>query len=536
MAIILTESQKDAFNKIKEFLNNEEPAITISGSAGTGKTTLMKYVIDYIIETNIDRESIIAISPTHKARRVLNNTINKDKFLKITTCTIASILGKVRELSYIGTKKFSDPCISKLSNYNIFILDEISMVLDSDLNIILNYICETDNKKIILIGDICQIPNPSQKIIRVENECFKSDSFAFNIDNSINLKEIVRQNKDSIIIKIATYIRDNINIDNFITKILDILEIPHEEIIIYKDLYETVLEDIKNNMTTRIIAYTNSNVRTHNLEVRKKLGYIEPFMINETLIGYNNVGFPNPFITNGSEYTIISKKFTISKKIVRYTNLAGYIIDLKNIDNENEISTNLFFISINHTNNILFIKDLINLAEKVNSYKSTLTDFKAYHSLKNKAIFIEDVYKYMGKIYTELEFKESHPMLFTKVIDTIDIKKKTMYKNDFINSFNELYDDLIENRMLDHKDISENETYADQFKVIEKDIYYGYSITSHKSQGSTYESVYVDENDFNKLQNRWNFKFNCFENKIKEKNQLKYVAYTRASKKLKIFI
>lgn len=537
MEIVLTTSQNEAFNKIKEFLLNDEPALVINGSAGVGKSTLMKYVANFISESCLDNQSIIAIAPTHKARRVISNMLNEGKIIPITTKTIASLLGKVRELSYIGTKKFSDPSAIKMNLWKYFILDEVSMVMDKDLNVILDYICSSDDKKIIIIGDQCQIPSPAQQLVIINNECVKGDSLAFGIKNIITLKEIVRQNKDSVIIQIATYIRDNILIDTPIINILKICNIDSVNILLENcKLYENVTKDIINNMSTRIIAYTNENVRNHNLEVRKKFGYINPYMINEVLVGYNNVGYPNPIIENGSDYKIVKISKTITKKIGKYLSLAGYFIDLQNMDNSKEISNNLFFITINNLNNNLFMNDLITLAEKVNNKKSTLTDFKAYHSLKNKAIFIDDVFKYLNIIYTELDFKKNHPMLFTKVTDTINTKKQIILKNDFITSFTSLYPDLIEDRLNDPKEISENEVYADQFKVIEKDIYYGYSITSHKSQGSTYDSVYVDDIDFNKIQNRFNFKFMCTENRIKEKNQLKYVAYTRASKKLTIVI
>ena len=98
------------------------------------------------------------------------------------------------------------------------------------------------------------------------------------------------------------------------------------------------------------------------------------------------------------------------------------------------------------------------------------------------------------------------------------------------------YGDIIEGRLIDNKPFADAEVFADQYMVVEKDIYYGYSITSHKSQGSTYENVYVDEIDFKKISNKWNYKFHAIENRSKERNQLKYVAYTRASKNLKIVV
>jgi hypothetical protein len=80
--------------------------------------------------------------------------------------------------------------------------------------------------------------------------------------------------------------------------------------------------------------------------------------------------------------------------------------------------------------------------------------------------------------------------------------------------------------------LGDSETFADKYKVIEKDIYYGYAITAHKSQASTYNTVIVDEPDFQKISNKWNFKYNKLESRVKEKNQIRYVSYTRAKDNL----
>jgi superfamily I DNA/RNA helicase len=44
----------------------------------------------------------------------------------------------------------------------------------------------------------------------------------------------------------------------------------------------------------------------------------------------------------------------------------------------------------------------------------------------------------------------------------------------------------------------------------------------------------VDEPDFQKIHNGWNYKYGKLESRIKEKNQLRYVAYTRAKTNLYI--
>jgi hypothetical protein len=51
------------------------------------------------------------------------------------------------------------------------------------------------------------------------------------------------------------------------------------------------------------------------------------------------------------------------------------------------------------------------------------------------------------------------------------------------------------------------------------DVNYGYCITCHKSQGSTYNTAFVLEDDIDANPN------------IVERNRIKYTAYTRASRK-----
>ena len=91
----------------------------------------------------------------------------------------------------------------------------------------------------------------------------------------------------------------------------------------------------------------------------------------------------------------------------------------------------------------------------------------------------------------------------------------------------ELYPNIIKERLADNKPIGDTERLCDRFQIIEKDVDYGYAITAHKSQGSTYKKVFIDEIDFKKIRDKYNSYMNAMENGTKERNQLMYVAYTR---------
>lgn len=536
LKITLTKDQDYAFKRVQNFFTDEDnPAIIIVGSAGTGKTVLMRFIVDYIMNNGIG--SIAAVAPTHKARRVLEKVLNADRFLPIPSFTVASILGKMREHTYIGSHKYTNGSKQKMDRFDYFILDEVSMVGDEDMEEIIDYICTCD-KKLILVGDNCQIPSPSQTLTREGSICYKSDSLAFDIVNICELKHIVRQAAKSPIIRIASYLRDNLWKEVNIRDILSALSMPFTDILTtHKKAYVDFQADWKEGLDTRMIAYTNAAVRSHNIQIRKDLGIdSKPLVIDEILTGYDNVGWPVPVIENGTDYRILSIQPTVKHSISGYFGLVGDLVDLIDIVDPTNISRKLFFINVRHSSNSSFMKELVKRAERVNRRHSTKNAYRKYCQLKNRAVFLEDVYKYAGKIMTETDLYQSQPLLFTKVSEVIDVTRRTIAVSELTAKLSDRYGELVEGRLIDNKPFADGEVFADQFMVVEKDIYYGYALTAHKSQGSTYHSVYVDENDFKKISNKWNYKLRAIEQRIKERNQLKYVAYTRASQKLHIMV
>ena len=534
----LTISQQSAFDKIIIFLESaKDHVFVLVGSAGTGKTTLTKSVIGFICNTRSDLK-VCGVAPTHKAKRVLSNVLNFNKFLVIPTFTISSVLGKIREHSHIGAKVFrgSDP--EKLANFQCIIIDEVSMISNEDLNIIIGYV-EKNHIKLILIGDNYQLPCPSQKLSRRRDAVgnaylYRQDSIAFSncIGEVIELREIVRQASTSPIIQVATYIRDHMDEQHDILQICPQLEYVSDPDIIYK----RYIELYNLNKNTRIIAYTNLKVAEHNNRIRRAFGYKSKLLEGELITGYSNFGYPQQIIENGADY-IVTNVTQTHKTICTYPKLSGINVAFTRLDSVvSQQQSIIFMIDIAHSNNTEFMDELVYRAEAVNARGSSKIDFKRYHEFKNYTVFMEDIYKYGNDIHTENVFKQSHPLLFTKVSDIYDpLTKKIVDPLSHVHiKIVETYgEDFILGRIEDTtKYTSDSETFADGYKVIEKDIDYGYSMTTHKSQGSTYHTVFVDDPDFRKLTNRWNPRHNLYENRTREQNQLKYVAYTRPSDQL----
>ncbi len=75
----LTPRQNEAFEAIKQFLNDDQTRIfVLKGYAGTGKTTLIRFLADYLKQR---KKSFKLAAPTGRAVRVLDEKVNIKRFL-----------------------------------------------------------------------------------------------------------------------------------------------------------------------------------------------------------------------------------------------------------------------------------------------------------------------------------------------------------------------------------------------------------------------------------------------------------------------
>lgn len=439
----------------------------------------------------------------------------------VKTFTVASALSKMREHSYIGTKEFNDGDVDKLHIYNVLLVDEVSMITNKDMHLMVNYVVN-HNKKMILIGDSNQIPSPSAPIVwnQAIDAYVKSDNYVFT-DVAIpkyTLTEIIRQKRDSPMYCLSNYVSTHMHEPIDITKAgYDSSKIVHE----YESFFTPKM---------KIITYTNQAVREHTMAVRKLLYYYSPttmFVPGEILMGYNNVGWPVPVVINGQEYTVETVARIENYVTGAFEGLTGEEITV--VDQHNP----LFFLSVYEVANQPFLLKMVELAQRVNAHRSTKEDFSQYMKLKNKTLFLEDLFCFQDQIYSEEMFRDLHPMLFVNVKSHLEAFESGVQIAG--PNLEDYYPGLIQSRLDDDKMVGDGELFSDQFKVIEKDMYYGYAITAHKAQGSTHEIVIADKRDFDKMDCRPQYHKGRPLNKLKEKNQLLYVLYSRASVDLFIY-
>ena len=127
----LNEQQKEALVAIDQFINSDELAMTLSGFAGTGKTTLMEVVKKrYSWKINPNTNTYYRIqfaATTHKAAGVLRPKVLSKVF------TVNSLFGILIETNldvddYDATNKKSVNGEDKLKKDSIVIIDEASML------------------------------------------------------------------------------------------------------------------------------------------------------------------------------------------------------------------------------------------------------------------------------------------------------------------------------------------------------------------------------------------------------------------------
>lgn len=184
--MILTNKQEQGLKIAVERHKNNEKYTVISGYAGTGKSTLVRFIIEAL---NVSEDRVCYATYTGKAAEVLRKKGNKN------ACTLHKLLYDHFPRPAGGF--FKKPK-SKI-DYDIVVVDEVSMAPKTLMELLFSHQCY-----IICLGDPFQLP-PVDK-----NE----DNHLLDHPH-IFLDEIVRQAENSEIIQLSMKIRKYENVDIF---------------------------------------------------------------------------------------------------------------------------------------------------------------------------------------------------------------------------------------------------------------------------------------------------------------------------------
>ena len=182
--MVLTKGQEEGLKIALERHKNGEKYTVIAGYAGTGKSTLVRFIIDAL---DIEENKVAYVSYTGKAAEVLRKKGNKNAM------TLHRLLYDSIPRPAGGFFRKPKPSL----NYNIIVADEISMIPKTLMNLLLSH-----KVYVICLGDIFQLP-PIDK-----------DEDNHLLDHPhIFLDEIMRQEAESEIIQLTMKIREQKPID-----------------------------------------------------------------------------------------------------------------------------------------------------------------------------------------------------------------------------------------------------------------------------------------------------------------------------------
>lgn len=463
-----TKGQIKAYEGLIDFINKDynpnDFKRALTGPAGTGKTYLLKAVIK---NCNMSYSMIGLSAPTHKACRVLNESIRMPN-IKINT--LQSDLGLKLNFDVekfdIHNPPFDPKGRIKIKDFKIYIIDESSMI-NRGLLMFLEKICKQNQCKIIYVGDANQLSPVGEKY-----------SAAFKGVQTYALTEIIRQGDDNPISELLPLLRYDIEHKTY-TFLNHIIKHRSK----FNDTFVKGYEVCDENKFKEIV-YTNFNDEqlTSNVDFAKIIAFT-----NVCVSSWNN--YVRNSIIKDANKSIITK----NDLFISYTTIVNKF-------NEAVIKNSEEYI----------IHDVVNYTHPTYNLKGFMIKFQAIHG---------------GQV--------TAPLFVLDHTDKFTIQMYNKLSQELINSAKSSRAAMRAQRWKDYYTFKEsclllcNVLGSDMRTIIYgRDLDYGFALTSHKSQGSTFDTVLVDVDDIVFDKNGIIYT-NC-----EEVNRRLYVACSRAKNKL----
>ena len=462
-----TNDQLNAYNSLIEFINAPYTANdakrALVGAAGTGKTYLIKALIK---NCGLSYSTIGLAAPTHKACRVLGESIG---LTNIKVNTLQSDLGlRVNfdvEKFDINNPPFDPKGKVKIGDYSLYIVDESSMI-NRGLCMFLEKTCKNHNCKIIYIGDSSQLAPV--------NETYSS---AFKGLKTCTLNQIVRQGENNPVSHLLQLLRYDITHKSF--TFLDYIsrnrsEFNEDNTKGYQVCTATEFDNI---------VYNNFNDEqlTRNIDFAKVIAYTN-----------NAVSAWNKFVRNAIIKNADKSVITKNDLIISYITIVNQFNDCIIKNSEEYI-----------------LKDVVNYTHPRYQLKGFMVRFTAIHGgTSTTPLFIID---HKDNFTVNMYVKLSREMIEAAKSATVKLRAQKWRE----------YYEFKESCLLLTNII--NKTGKIEFG---RDLDYGFSLTSHKAQGSTFDTSLVDVNDI--VYDKYGHPYTDAE----EMNRRLYVACSRCKNKL----
>jgi exodeoxyribonuclease-5 len=210
----LKPGQAQAFNRLQEFALGHEKMMVISGYAGTGKTYLIATFLKWYVS---DRKlPILITAPTNKAVKVLRAAAGIDNAF-VAYSTIHSALALKEFIGTDGKVSFKPDKTANevpIESYQFVVIDESSMLSDELYSEVKLHVQR--GLKVLFVGDPKQIPPVGQaEALPFDEKKRKSEGMVY-----FQLDEIIRQAKGNPIIDLTLLVRER---PNYRKSVLDLL-------------------------------------------------------------------------------------------------------------------------------------------------------------------------------------------------------------------------------------------------------------------------------------------------------------------------
>lgn len=433
--------QVDALNEMDRFMESDETSMTLSGYAGTGKTSLMEMIAK---KGQKQYRPVQFCASTNKAAAVLNDRVSKAGFKATTLNKLFGINVEVDEnSSHYNARNL----VTALRDVDIapgttVVIDEASMINEENYNI-LNSIAKRLGLKIIYVGDEAQLAPVNETQI---SKVFR------NGDGKVIRLTQVERTADNAILKEATDLRNGKVLSgesSFNNKGEGVAYISPS----HQDAIDEVIEGYskelkKDSNYFRILAYTNKAVAAYNNQVRGLLGYKTPIpQVGEPMMGYAQWGYD----WRSKSYRLINSE---SYKVTR-------------VDNPKTVSINT-----QDGKTLTMVANPITMVDSTGKEDTfDYIDVKSNPQNREAAKVLADEKQILWGLWKRAVGR--------------DAKAKVLQRINAIDDFLCINDNL------------EGESNSKGIRPLlaKKVIDFGYAMTVHKSQGSTFTNVLLDDVD-----------------------------------------
>jgi ATP-dependent DNA helicase PIF1 len=396
---LLNKEQKYAIECVKEGEN-----ILLTGSAGTGKSYTIKYIIEYLKENN--KKFAVTATTGTAAVMIGGQTLHSFLGLGHGTASTKEIYSNILK----NKKKYDNiSCIDTL------IIDEVSM-LDKELfekiSELLSLIKMNDryfgNIQLILIGDFCQLAPVKGQF------CFLSDLWNKIDIKVVLLRELIRQSDDLLFQNILRIIRKGRCTDNIITVLNRLRDTEFDNGIIPTRLYPVNVDvDKINNIEIEKVKAMGNKSKTY-------------------------------FASASSDMERDRDKFSIE------LTLNAQIIIIRNISVENSLVNGTRGVIKHLDEDFIVISDVYGNIHKINYYTDTYNNNSKsfiYH-MPVRICYALSIHKSQGMTIDALEI-DLGPNIFTcgqsytalsrakklSSIKIIDVNKDSFKTNTYVKEF-----------------------------------------------------------------------------------------------------